>query len=69
MGDKKHGLFWEGYKEPVVEFALGLFVERTTDFVEQEDVAGVQQTAGVRQHFLSVAAAHRQQIPRGWSRR
>ena len=34
-----HRLFGGGGKEPRVQFALGFFVERRADFVEQEDAA------------------------------
>ena len=46
VGDEKHVFVGVSRKNAVVEFALGGFVERAADFVEQEDVATVQQATG-----------------------
>ncbi len=46
MGDEKHGLLRVCRKQTAVQFALGGFVERAADLIEQEDVASVEQSAG-----------------------
>ena len=38
MGDEKHGLLRVCRKQTAVQFALGGFVERAADLIEQEDV-------------------------------
>lgn len=43
VSNEDNGLIRIALKEAMVEFALGGFVERTADLVEQEDVATVEQ--------------------------
>ena len=46
MRDKEYGLLRIGSKQPGEQFSLGCFVKATADFVEQEDVATMEQATG-----------------------
>ena len=46
VGDEKHGFIGMSREYAAVEFAFGGFIERAAYFVEQQDVATMQQAAG-----------------------
>ena len=46
MGNKQHGLVGIAREEAMIQFTFCRFVQAAADFIEQEDVATVEQSAG-----------------------